>query len=219
MKEYLIGLAHPESIQIPAIHNCVSRHHAKIVIDDNGNWMLVDTNSLNGTFVMEANGNLRKINQMVITPTTKIQLGPPNINGFSFIAGLVLGDESFTQAWDELSRDLKQIQADEKRTIRRAKIWNWCQRLGGVLGIALSAAVAAVIFKEEGTTKAELNLNRGLMVACPLIIGLLADFFMADREQFIRRRKQLRCPNPKCDRILSENEIERGQCAVCKCHR
>ena len=90
-QEFTIGRDYKGTIMIDDTHRAVSREHAKIIIEDNDTWILQDAGSSNGTFVQQPDGTLRRVTTAQIRPTTKIQLGPPDVNGFCFPASLVLG--------------------------------------------------------------------------------------------------------------------------------
>ena len=216
-QEFTIGRDYKGTIMIDDTHRAVSREHAKIIIEDNDTWILQDAGSSNGTFLQQPDGTLRRVTTAQIRPTTKIQLGPPDVNGFCFPASLVLGPNvGYEYAWRELREKLEVIKADKKSFIRKAKIWGWAQKgsaaVGCVVGICLQG-----VFDDSMSPNAILNLNRALMVAPGLLIAGAAAMFMPDGESIKERRAKLRCPNPNCRRVLSDDEISYGMCQLCKC--
>ena len=94
---YHIGRLHPETLPIPERHAGVSREHCRITIQDNGEWYLEDTNSTQGTYVVNPDGSLTRVSCMRISPTTKIQLGQADVSGFTFIAAVV--NKDYRSAW------------------------------------------------------------------------------------------------------------------------
>ena len=74
--QIIIGTQGNQSFAIPDPK--VSRHHAILIIEDNGQLFIVDNSSTNGTFIHSGNGFVRIYpNQPYpVTPDTMIQLGP-----------------------------------------------------------------------------------------------------------------------------------------------
>jgi hypothetical protein len=66
-------------VQVPVADDSVSREHASVYVESDGRVTLRDNNSLNGTFLVEAGGNLRSVNaidmrvgdQFQVTPDTR----------------------------------------------------------------------------------------------------------------------------------------------------
>ncbi len=215
MREYIIGLEHPESIEIPRQHNAVSRNHAKITIDDTGTWILEDLRSTNGTFVVLPDGSLRRISRECITPATPIQLGPPTINGFRFTASYVEGD--LDEGWKALQMGLYNIKEDEKRLKNHTKAFGWLHKLSSIIGLLLAYGIIFIVKMDDQTS---MIMRMGFMAAAPAITGIISDnVSRGKRENLMKRRSSLRCPNPKCRRPLSESDIEYGACPYCKCYR
>ncbi len=213
MKEYYIGRSYPQTIKIDERHNAVSREHAKIIVQDNGDWFLEDLNSTCGTFVADANGKWIRVSRLRITPSTKILLGPPTINGFSFTASYV--EQNLDPAWEDLQFRLNELREDERKFKRRAKNMGWMQKAAAAFGVLVAVAIVAAI----GDKQQELLINRVCMIAAPIVVGFVADKMLSGREELVKRRSKLICPNPKCRRPLSERDIEYGECPYCKSYK
>lgn len=214
-REYYIGKLHPETIKIPEKHNAVSREHARITIQDNGEWILEDLGSTNGTYIVEPGGKLMKISRLRITPSTKIQLGPPTVNGFQFPAALITDD--LTPAWNALQQNLYLLREDEARFKSRAKTLGWVQKCSVGLAMILLMVIFMLIGNQDKSL--ELNLNRLVMIVAPVAVGFIVDRMLSGREELAKRRGELRCPNPQCNRPLPEHDIEYGACPFCKCYK
>mgnify|MGYP002288630033 CR=1 FL=1 len=214
MQEYIIGLRHPESIQIPPKHNAVSGHHAKITVHDNGEWMLEDIGSTNGTYVVQPDGSLRQVSRMRITPATTIQLGPPTVNGYRFTASYVTKD--LDPAWQALQADLFYIKSCEEKFKSRARTFGWLQKTSSIIALGLTFLVDMVVTMDSQTM---MFVRMGFMAVAPAIVGVAMDLSLKGREELLRKRKGLVCPNPACQRPLGEREIEYGACPFCKSYR
>lgn len=216
MKEYLIGRSHPETFEIPAKHNAVSRNHAKITIYDDGRWMLEDTNSTQGTFIVKSDGTTIRVSTIQIKPSTKIQLGPANISGYRFTASMV--EQNLDPGWEDLQSRLVKLREDETRYKKKATIMRWITRCASFVGMLLSMIVCTIW--EPDSSDVKLNINRAFMILPPILVGLISDSMLSGgREKFRKFRTELRCPSPKCRRTLSENDIEYGSCPACGCYK
>lgn len=215
MQQFIIGLRHPESIQIPPKHNAVSGQHARISILDNGDWILEDMGSTNGTYVVDADGQLRPVSQMRITPSTTIQLGPPTVNGYRFTASFV--NKDLDPAWQSLQSNYMLFKQQESKLKSRTKTIGWIQKLGGILALFPVLFLTGLIKDTDGSNL--MLIRMGSMAVVPAIVGFICDFALRDREKVINRRKGLVCPNPACQRPLSDHDIEYGACPFCKSYR
>jgi len=54
----------------------VDYHHAELIIEDNGQMRLRDTNSAYGTYVMKKDGTAERINEMIVSANMIARLGP-----------------------------------------------------------------------------------------------------------------------------------------------
>ena len=65
----------------------VSRKHAEIIVSDNGEWLLRDLHSTNGTYVRnEQTGEMKRVGEVRITPMTFVILGSEGMLGCSIYA-------------------------------------------------------------------------------------------------------------------------------------
>lgn len=220
--EIKIGRAH-KSARIPAESDGVSMDHALLTIDDCGNWVLEDTGSLNGTFIEEPDGSLIPISRMRISPSTKIVLGSKKVNGFSFIAGSLTGDDGRpifngnpdTPLWKELRTKLHRQQDEERALRRKTKI---CELLRTTsAGIALLLTWGVGLWKYRDDVQAQLNITRLGMTIIPIAVGISIWALLLKRDDIAaKRRSILVCP--RCGRPISEHAVEYGLCPFCKSH-
>lgn len=191
----------------------VSRHHAEITIDDNGAWTLRDLNSTNGTYIRnETTGKLIRITQIRITPMTFISLGSNNTLGCSFYARQITATGNFSEELLYMRNKQQEIEEQIERIEKRDRIINFA-------AITLGVVAAALFFFISDNRNGLANLSRmGISLVLPKLISL---FFDTSKERKrLRRKAELfrQCPNPECQHVLSQREIEQLNCAKCHCH-
>lgn len=191
----------------------VSRHHAQITIDDNGAWTLRDLNSTNGTYIRnETTGKLIRITQIRITPMTFISLGSDNTLGCSFYARQVTAPGNFNDEFLSMRERQREIDGQIERVEKR----------GSLVNIAAWGMVAAIIgivyLLTDDHGSGMMIMRMGLFGAIPRIVPIL--FNTKKRTKRLRRQAELfrQCPNPECQHVLSQREIEQLNCAKCHCH-
>lgn len=190
----------------------VSRVHAKIEIDDNGNWWLEDCDSSNGTFVRDHDGKLRRWGRERITPETFICLGPDNSKGCSFYAhqvkdyGNYMPDYIFMQEKEELY-DRKDKELENK--IKRFKI------AGPIVVLAFVFCITGIPFINDALGENAMVIRITLSSLSGLITTLYDGSARKDKLKKERRRWQ-HCPNPACSHKLKADEIANLRCSKCK---
>lgn len=185
----------------------VSRHHAEITIDDNGAWTLRDLNSTNGTYIRnETTGKLIRITQIRITPMTFISLGSNNTLGCSFYARQVTAPGNFSEELlymrskqEEIEKQIERM--DRLEIIIRVSAW------------IIMAGISAIIYQV---------FNNKVMGGGFGVLSLIAPMLFNTKKRTKRLRRQAelfrQCPNPECQHVLSQREIEQLNCAKCHCH-
>jgi len=185
----------------------VSREHARISIDDNGQWMLTDLDSSNGTFIRNESGDWERVNKKKITPDTFICLGPDNANGCKFYARHVEQPEDYASDFNYLEDLLHDIENKMERADQKSKQIR--QLIALVSGIAL---VGSFIVPGDGLRMLLLRIGSLVSIASTM-------FFDPNKEK--KRLKSLGeklydCPNPACSHTLSKKEVENHRCSKCK---
>lgn len=191
----------------------VSRIHAIIEIDDNGNWWLEDCNSTNGTFVRDDSGELMRWGRERITPNSFICLGPDNSKGCSFYAhqvkdyGNFLEDFQFMQEKDsEFDRKEEELE----NSIKKIRI------MGPILVLFCVFGITGIPFINDMLGEYAMQIR----IALSSLSGLLTTLYDGSaRKKQIKeeREKWHHCPNPLCSHKLKSNEIDNMQCS--KCHK
>lgn len=207
-KTILLGT---EGIQpFPITNQGVSRRHAEIRIDGNGQWMLIDLNSTNGTFIRSQDGTLRRVGQVYITPMTFICLGPENANGCSFYARQVLNPGNFTQEFEYMCRKDHEFDREEEHADQTAR------RVRLVIAAASLLALVGSFLTPRGSEMQLLLLRLGSVVS--LLSSLLYNPGEKKRKISQERERFHHCPNPKCSHVLSTREVKNMECSRCKAH-
>ena len=119
----------------------VSRQHARIIIDDRGQWVLEDLNSTNGTFVRDEKGEYQRVSRIGIQEDTVIRLGDESNNGYSFMAHHVVEDDPDNYAY-EFAR-IRQWREDFRKERDRCQSQT---RNKGLIQIFLSVAIIGITF-------------------------------------------------------------------------
>lgn len=199
VKEYIIGREGNQNFKIDdEKYSAVSRHHARLTVDDaTGQWRLRDEDSLNGTYILDAQGNLLKVTgEIAITPTTRISLGGKRYNALTFVAHAVVdGGTSFAPDFDELEHrlaDLKQRMAKKRNTMK------WTRIVFALLPIA------CMVIPGLGMEARFISIS-----AASLLNAVLAGF--NDPTGFNEERSRtIVCP--RCGRALTDKDVERHSC-------
>lgn len=216
MKEVIIGRHSDSAIKVPEDKTAVSGSHVKIIIDDNGRWIIEDLDSTNGTFLKDENGDFQRIFKKEIGENSIIRLGQEGYNSFQFMAHRAISeDDSYEYEFRRLKKLLKFHKEEEitieKRNYRNMLIIKFCAPIAMVICILAQYIIPGL------RDKADLNLwlSRGAMALAPVVLGI---FFKVDTHALKalkqRRTKMMICP--KCGMPISEFEITNMQCARCK---
>ena len=72
-RKFTLGRA--RNCDLPLADASVSGLHAELEFLPDGTWLLTDCRSTNGTFLLETDGAVRRINQRLVTPRDQIRLG------------------------------------------------------------------------------------------------------------------------------------------------
>lgn len=211
MKTIVLGKDGNQPFPIKA--DGVSRQHAKITINDMGEWMLEDLDSSNGTYVRnEENGELRRIVKTKITPMSFICLGADNAKGCSFYARQVLkeNNSSFTCEYEYLNEKEDNFDDKMEQIEDNAKKLNIIKAVLPVFLLALSIAIIPGMGPVSW-------IIRGAASAIPTVLILL--FYNPTdikKKHNALRDKFHQCPNPQCSHRLRVSEIRDMKCSKCR---
>lgn len=205
----------------------VSRKHATITIDDNNVWWLEDRWSTNGTYIRQDDGSIRKIGDCQnpgkcrITPMTFIKLGLEESTGCGFYAKQAETFGNFDEDFEFIENKQQELVEQEGESKRKIKM------VSNLIEFVLPAVIIVVIFL---CIKPYIKGNDGILgafiggsVTFVMIFSRMAKSFYAPQEkkkEVEKRTKELKksfsnCPNPLCNHVLTENEIEVMKCKVC----
>lgn len=188
----------------------VSRQHARIIIDDRGQWVLEDLNSTNGTFVRDEKGEYQHVSRIGIQEDTVIRLGDESNNGYSFMAHHVVEDDPDNYAY-EFAR-IRQWREDFRKERDRCQSQT---RNKGLIQIFLSVAIIGITFIPAIEQRIQMMILRIGMLLPPLY-----NFFVQGKNkmQKIYERQQRFLVCPRCGRPLTDYEISKEICMSCKAH-
>lgn len=188
----------------------VSRQHAKITIDQNGQWFLEDLGSLNGTFVRnEHDGSKHRVSRLAITPMTFIYLGPDNSLGCKFYARQAVVAGNFTAEMQYLVMRDQEVEEDLKKQEQKALL---LRRI--ISGLTLIALGVSFLLPKEQT-----DLKMNLLRIGTILSSLYTIIYnpQTERKKIVEKRNRLfDCPNPCCSRKLSSQDVKAMQCPGCK---
>lgn len=197
----------------PITADGVSRHHARITIDDEGNWMLEDTDSTNGTYVRnESDGELSRVTKVTITPMTFICLGPDNAKGCCFYARQVLKENygNFTTEYEYLN-EKENLFAEQLRQIeQKSKSLNIVKAVLPVVLLAVSVAIVPGMGPVSW-------IIRGAASALPTVL-IVIFYNPTEMKKKVKAMQETfsHCPNPCCSHKLVGKEIRNMSCSKCK---
>lgn len=210
-QEFIIGRNPSSPVKVPLDRDAVSGTHAKITITDTGTWQLEDLNSSNGTFVRDENGDFHRIYNKVIKEWDIIRLGNGGANSFVFTAGRVLHpDGSYASDFKRLKHLLKEQKAAETAKEKRIELNGWISKSAGVV-----IYICCVLFGKVLGLDIPPDARYLLIAFAPVLVGILFNGEAKSLKKLRKKRERiLVCP--KCNRPLSEYDIEQGQCSRCK---
>lgn len=201
----------------PITEEGVGRQHLQVLVPDrmDGDWVVRDLNSANGTFVQRADGSFEQMYGVQhFSWDTVVRMGPANMYGRTFwLCQLTQTDPNdYSLQFRKINRQLntfieeKKQQAEEQERQRTRK--NFIRAL--ILAV-ISAGLIYIIPPEYQTARFAVLPIAGAIV--PLLLQKKkVDCQSKDYKAIFR------CPNGKCGRPLTEFDIRRGFCPACKAH-
>ncbi len=213
-----------QPFEIKQNQSAVSGKHAVITIDTAGNWMIEDAWSTNGTFIRDESGRFRKVGdknnpgKCGITPQTFVFLGLDPAKGCGFFAkqGLEYGD--FDEDFEIIKAKNESLSLRGKSRSKNVKLKRWVIRL---LPITFVGVWIIYDYLTKGYVSPDSTIWKFLLpgFANPTIELLLNS---QEKKKSIEKtikeeRKNFSfCPNPSCNHVLSDKEIELMKCDSCK---
>lgn len=214
MKEVIIGKEGTQKFAINAPR--VSRLHAKITILDNGQWVLEDLNSTNGTYIINENDELVQIKRMNITEFTRIVLADQTSMGFTFYAHHILEDDpaNYQQEFRHV------LQIHDKAVREKAEIdvrlqkKNMMRFLPGFISAMIGLVLTLLLPLHQKVYGVAVTA-----VFTTILQALINVYIGKDSKLKTFNSKyagKLTCPC--CAKPLSEMEFKNQMCSRCKAH-
>ena len=205
----------------------VSHKHATITIDDDGCWWIEDRWSTNGTFIREEDGSFRRIGNKEspgkcrITPMTFVRLGTEDATGCSFYARQADAFGDFDKDFEYIQSQIEALQNHEKKRRKKTKY------ISIFLELILPITIALVMFFVSKRLNAGNSVSLGAGIGGGMLISIISRMMRfiynpqeknKDIEKYTKERKKqfTTCPNPKCNHLLSDADIELMRCGSCK---
>lgn len=193
----------------------VSDIHARITIDDEGRWMLEDAGSLNGTFILNENGDLVEIRKKQITEFTRVVLADTTAMGATFYPHHLLEQDAndyraeFAHVIEEYSRMKDEKDALEESLKSRRLLYSFIP--------VVFSFVAGVILRTVFNNTYTIISAMSAVTAGINILVTWRNNNDQSLKQFTQRMQKLStCPH--CGRALSESDIINQMCPQCKSH-
>lgn len=208
MQKFLIGRGKQCNQPFAIASDGVHTEHAVITIDDSGNWMLEDLkgDSGNGTFVRTDLGEWKRVYKVAVTPTTVIRLAQGGHHAYTFMAHRVLQPkDDYGYEIEQVRQSYYQLKGEEEAEEKRL------QRLKS-LPMIVSAVCLIASF-----VATNISSVRVIMGSQAIVIGLISYFFGGNTQlRAIREKRRRMVVCPRCQRPMSDFDLENRQCSICK---
>lgn len=206
-KEIIIGREGNQNGQI--VNDGVSARHARLIVEDNGQLILEDLGSRNGTYVRNRAGDFDRISRVRVNETDIIRLGFGGMHGHTVWVHHLLIDDPNDYSF-EFAHIIKAYRNEFKPRVdalwKKNDMREWGSIGAPIVGLALSFLFS----------------NDPLMIRMSITLPSLAVgvFFLgfAKKMRLLNNRRQHILVCPHCGRALSDFDIEQQQCSVCKAH-
>lgn len=184
----------------------VSRHHARLTIEDDDRWLLEDLDSSNGTFIRNEDGDLEQVSRKYITEATYICLGPDNSNGCRFYARQLVAPGDFQKDFDyledldsEIEENLDNAE-DKSKLVRKA-----------IALISTAGLIGSFIVTDDSARTLLLRISTGATAASTMFY----DPSKQKKSLKTLREKMFGCPNPACSNTLKSKDVKNRKCPKC----
>lgn len=184
----------------------VSRHHARLTIEDDDRWFLEDLGSLNGTFIRNEEGEFDQVSKKYITESTYICLGPDNANGCMFYARQLVAPGDYRKVFDYLEDLDSQIEENLDSAEDRSKLIRKAIALISTVGL-----IGSFIVNDDSARTLLLRISTAATAASTIFY----DPSKQKKSLKSLREKMFGCPNPACSNILKSKDIKNRKCPKC----
>lgn len=197
----------------------VNDFHARLVISDDGVWLLEDLGSLNGTFIITESGEQIEVRKKLITEFTRIILADTSVMGASFFAHHLLEQDpddyrmEFRHLVKQYERISRQKEDMEERIKQRRMFLSIVPAVtSSVLGVS-----ARLLFSNSANI---VYIIIGMMSGVTALVNMLITWYTnrdkSLKEFSMRMQNLLVCP--RCGLPLNDYNLQIQQCPACKAH-
>lgn len=206
-REIIIGKEGTQPFAIKG--DSVSRRHARLTETDNGQLVLEDLNSTNGTYVRDEKGQFRQIRKACVERDSVVRFGLAGVHSYTcWVNHLLVSDP--TDYSYEFRRIMRlydtEVRARQEQLWKRNDLREWACIAAPLVGLCLSFAFP----------------DNPLMIRMSITIPTMAVslFFMgmSRKMRMLARYRQSYVVCPCCGRPLSDHDLEQQQCSFCKAH-
>lgn len=205
-EEIIIGRDGNQSF--PITNDGVSLRHARL-FNINGQLVLEDLGSRNGTFIKNEAGEFDRISRVNVKETDIIRLGSGGVHSITFWVHHLLVEDPNDYSY-EFHHLIKTYRDDFRPQLdalwKKNDMRDWCSIGAPIVGLGLS-----FLFSSDP-----------LMIRMSITLPALAVgvFFLgfAKKMRLLNNHRQRTIVCPRCGRPLSDFDIEQQQCSMCKAH-
>ena len=207
MTTYTFGRDHDYPIPISDIHSSVSHTHATLTID-NDDWVLIDNDSTNGTYI-EENGLFRRCKKAKVRPDTWIRLGEEGHRGYYFKAYRVLRQNNYKEDFEELYAVFQEYEEAKKKLETHMRLSKFVSPILMLVFYGLSYCIPVIQNNSD--------LSRLFILAPGLCAPFITDKLLNNLNNNVKNLHQ-RLICPKCRRPLSKHDIINREDPICHAH-
>lgn len=198
-------------MQVPCDRDSVSGRHLSITVNDDGSIVAEDLNSTNGTYLKDSTGAFHRIYKKQVAESDILRLGATGAGSFTISVHRALNpDDTYAYEFRQLKKQLRIQRQLEHEKEKKIEINGWISKCSGIIVIGLCALAGSI-------SGVDIDPNvRYVLIACaPVAVGLI---FGSTSKQLkaLRKRREKTLVCPRCNRPLSEFDLEQGQCSRCK---
>lgn len=196
----------------------VSDLHARITVDGD-TWFIEDLGSVNGTYIVNQNGDIVQVRRKRITAFTRVILADTTAMGYSFFPyHLTLGDpkdyrEEFRHVvFQYQKKKQERAQLEENIKLRRVRL--------SLIPVAVSCLTGVIL---RATFRDNPNVTFmiiGVMSAVTASLNILVTWYN-NKDQSMKaftERMQRTVMCPQCGKLLSDYDMTNQICPFCKVH-
>lgn len=193
--------------------------HARITISDDGVWTLEDLGSLNGTFIINENGEQVEVRKKQITEYTRVILADTSVMGASFFAHHLLEQdpEDYRREFRHLVRQYERISRQKGEIEERLKQRRMFLSIVPALSSSVLGVGARLVFSKSPNV---IYIIIGMMSGVTALLNMIITWYN-NRDKSLKifsTRMQTLLVCPRCGLPLTDYNVQTQQCPACKAH-